>query len=515
MTTTAPRAATARRTPAGALDVPAVRFNHPGFIPIVFAVVVGIAMWRHELWRDEVQAWLIARDSTTVTNLLDNIRYEGHPALWYLVLLPPSKIGRTPGLMQAAQLVIATGTVALVAWRSPFTTAQKWLFAGGYFVLFEFGVVSRAYSLGFLLVALTCVVASSRHRWPWCGVTLTLVALTSAFGALVAVGIAGGFVVDELVRRRTGDEPAPLAALVPGLVVFVAGLAVSYAQASPPGDAGVYRSWKTDVDGDLARTSLAAIARALVPLPKLTREFWNTSIFDGVTVLAALLGIALLVGIAWLLRDRPGACATWVVSVALVVGFLYTKIQFASGSRHYGHVFIALVAAVWLAPRMARVTRSDATEAPERNRARLWTSVLVVHAVAGLFVLSLDIAYPFSNARQMAQYLRSRDLERSIIVAERDTVSLTVAAYLDHDLYYLAGRRFGRHIVWNADRVDDREPLAAALNRFAESPDRPVLLLSNRSQHPELRGVDLELVVAFDNGLVADEHYWLYRVRRD
>jgi hypothetical protein len=314
MTTTAPTARTERRRVTAPHVGRSERSYHAGLIPVVYAIVVGIAMWRHELWRDELQAWLIARDSTTVGNLLDNIRYEGHPALWYLVLLPLSKIGRTPGLMQAAQLVIATSTVALVAFRAPFKLSQKWLFAGGYFVLFEFGVISRAYSLGFLLVAITCVVASSRWRWPWCGVTLTLVALTSAFGALVAVGIATGLLVDELVRRRAKDEPWPLAAIFSGVVAFLAGLAVSYAQASPPGDAGVYRSWKTDFDGALARTSLAAISRALVPLPKPTREFWNTSVFDGVTVLAAVLGVVLFVGIAWLLRDRPGACATWVAT---------------------------------------------------------------------------------------------------------------------------------------------------------------------------------------------------------
>jgi hypothetical protein len=143
----------------------------------------------------------------------------------------------------------------------------------------------------------------------------------------------------------------------------------------------------------------------------------------------------------------------------------------------------------------------------------LFTVILVVQAVAGLFALGLDLRYPFSNGRQMATYLRGHHLERSVIVAERDTVSLTVAAYLDHDLYYLAGHRFGRSIVWNADRVEEKEPLDHALRRFAESGTRPVLLLANRAVHRELPGVKLQLLRKFDDGLVADEHFWLYRVR--
>ncbi|MDQ1521816.1 MAG: hypothetical protein QOI55_2889 [Actinomycetota bacterium] len=483
-------------------------------LPAVFAAVVGVAMWRHELWRDELQAWLLARDSTSVRNLLHNIRYEGHPALWYLLLLPLSKLGRSPGYMQAGQLCIATATVALVAFRSPFTRLQTWLFAAGYFVLYEFGVMSRSYSLGFLLIALTCVVAGTDRRWPWCGVTLTLVALTSAFAALVAVGIGSGLLVDELYRRRLRQRAASVPAFLTGGAVFLAGLMLSYAEAAPPGDAGVYKSWKADLDPAQARAALAAIARAIVPMPKLTREFWNTSIFDGITPLAAVLGLVLLFGIAWLLRDTPGACATWVVTVVLVVGFLYSKIQYANATRHYGHIFLGLVAAFWLAPSMARVERMASSPRAATRRSTLLTGVLVVQAVAGLFVLGLDLRYPFSNGRQMATYVKSHHLQRSIIVAEHDYVSLTVAAYLDHDLYYLSGRRFGKQIVWNADRVEERESLTHALNRFAAQRRLPVLLLANHPIGRELPGVSLDLLHTNHDGLVADEHFWLYRVRQ-
>jgi hypothetical protein len=39
----------------------------------------------HELWKDEWQAWLMARDMGW-GELLGSLYYEGHPALWYLYL---------------------------------------------------------------------------------------------------------------------------------------------------------------------------------------------------------------------------------------------------------------------------------------------------------------------------------------------------------------------------------------------------------------------------------------------
>jgi hypothetical protein len=38
------------------------------------------------MWRDELNGWLIARDSPSLTNFWNNIRYEGHPILWYVWL---------------------------------------------------------------------------------------------------------------------------------------------------------------------------------------------------------------------------------------------------------------------------------------------------------------------------------------------------------------------------------------------------------------------------------------------
>ena len=45
-------------------------------------------MMQHAMWRYEMQAWLLARDSQTLGDLFFNLRYEGHPALWHLLLWP-------------------------------------------------------------------------------------------------------------------------------------------------------------------------------------------------------------------------------------------------------------------------------------------------------------------------------------------------------------------------------------------------------------------------------------------
>jgi hypothetical protein len=504
--------------------VPARRFDVRWLIFGVFVAIVGFTMLRHEMWRDELQAWMIARASHSVPNLLDNIRYEGHPALWYMVLLPLAHLGRGPWVMQLAQLAIASGAFAIVLWRAPFTLLQKALFAGGYFIVFEYGTLSRGYSLGVLFLVATCAIASTRHRWPWCGVTLALLALTTAFGSLVAVAVLLGLIVDDIVRRRvastvdlTADEDAvarraspSLWAVVIGFVVAIAGLTLAYQQASPPGDAGVYLSWKTTFDGALMRTSLAAIARALVPMPQLRHEFWNTSIFDGFTALAALLGLAAFFWIAWLLRRRPGPFAVWVGSTVFVVGFLYTKIQYASASRYYGHIFLGLVAALWLVPAMGEIGRDN--ERTVRTRSRLFTAILVVQLIAGMFVVAVDWKYPFSNGRNVASYIQRHHLENAVVIGQPDESASTVAAYLNRDVYYQSGERFGTYILWDKQRKTNVAPLVAIVQRLDSASNEPVLLVTNKPNTGSFGPYRLQPLAAFDNGIVRDEHFWLYRV---
>lgn len=97
-------------------------------------------MAHHELWRDEGQAWLLARDSSSAIDLLSRQKFEDHPALWQLLLMPLTRAFGTPIAMQVLNLLIATTTVYLFVRWSPFTRLRKVLLIFGCFpFLFVFG----------------------------------------------------------------------------------------------------------------------------------------------------------------------------------------------------------------------------------------------------------------------------------------------------------------------------------------------------------------------------------------
>src|SRR6185436_19153940 len=66
----------------------------------LFLVLAAVATSQHEMFRDELQAWLLGRDSVSLAALLRNLKYEGHPGLWHLCLMLVSRVFPSPVAMQ-------------------------------------------------------------------------------------------------------------------------------------------------------------------------------------------------------------------------------------------------------------------------------------------------------------------------------------------------------------------------------------------------------------------------------
>src|SRR6476646_8911192 len=161
------------------------------------------------MWRDELQAFMVAAASNTPLDLFAKLKYEGHPGLWHLLLWVVTRFTTDPVAMQALHLVIALGVWVLV-WR--LSPVGKLLLLLSYYLFWEYFVVSRGYALGVLLGFGFAALQARRpeqRSWPW--VLLGLLANTPVFGTIwrsasdcstrCAIGKSGGFSCP--VRRST------------------------------------------------------------------------------------------------------------------------------------------------------------------------------------------------------------------------------------------------------------------------------------------------------------------------
>ena len=184
-----------------------IRSSKPNFkFALISAGIAGLAGFyvisHHEMWRDELQAWSIAASSSSLRELLANSRHEGHPAVWYIVLYGISRWFHNPLAMQLFHVAIGTVSIFVLCSYSPFRLWQRLFLACGYFMFFEYYVLSRNYALGVLALWIFCAL---RAHYPGdvllSAVALGLLANTSSFGAIIAAGL-GLLLILEILQKE-------------------------------------------------------------------------------------------------------------------------------------------------------------------------------------------------------------------------------------------------------------------------------------------------------------------------
>jgi len=63
----------------GAGFVAPIRLVLPDLLFVLLAVYNTIRLFRHVMWRDELQAFMVAAASNTPLDLFAKLKYEGHP----------------------------------------------------------------------------------------------------------------------------------------------------------------------------------------------------------------------------------------------------------------------------------------------------------------------------------------------------------------------------------------------------------------------------------------------------
>lgn len=167
---------------------------NPAYTWLVLLLYVGcmiVITLYHEPWYDEAQSWLIARDASITDIIFKVPHFEGHPPLWHLYLVPFAKLGMPyEAGIKSASILLNAVAMGIMLFKAPFPKIYRFLIPFTYFFFYQYGVISRCYSLlilGFVLAGLTW---KSRNEKPFRFVlSLMLVASSSAYGILLAAGI--------------------------------------------------------------------------------------------------------------------------------------------------------------------------------------------------------------------------------------------------------------------------------------------------------------------------------------
>ena len=327
-------------------------------LTFLFLAVGAFTASHHEMWRDEIQAWLLARDSTSIFNLFAHLKYEGHPGLWHLCLMPLSRIAHSPVMMQMLHLLITGVTVYLFVRYAPFNWFQKLLFCFGYLVLYEYAIVARNYALGLLLITVFCVLFKERYkRFIWVGCVLFLLAHTSVHALIVTIGIGialcceyafGGRFLRPLNQeswgcRRIKDLSGS------GLHLSVSVLLQRFCNSIHRQIQVLLLHGTLTLKSKRVNDIVKLISRAYLPVTRPVFGFWGSNLLTTypffLSIQVSLCYFLMLFSLL-LFYKRPTALLIYLISTFGLLTFFYVK--YHGSIRHHGFLFLAFLMCYWI-----------------------------------------------------------------------------------------------------------------------------------------------------------------------
>lgn len=201
----------------------------------LYAVLLAAVSYFHEPWFDEAQAWQIAKSASLYELFFVVPHYEGHPPLWHLVLFPFVKGGMPYEFsLSFVNIAFMAAGSFLIMFKTKLPDAAKITLPFTYFLFYQYGVISRPYSMMFLAFMLCAVNYREKNEKPVrMALSLAFMCLTSAYGLAIAglicvvwllefKGQKGfGAFVKELVKSRVFVCMAGLLVLAALLVVMM------------------------------------------------------------------------------------------------------------------------------------------------------------------------------------------------------------------------------------------------------------------------------------------------------
>lgn len=444
-------------------------------------VCLGVAaIYRHELWGDEVHSWNIAKASSSFPDLVAHTRYEGHPLLWYACLFCITRFTHDPFYMQCLHLFICCAAGYALIFYAGFPFLLRVMILDGYYFAYEYLAISRNYAPGVLLALLICMVLQkkSRYQVPLYYVLLFLLSNTHLLALLLAVSFHVYFLVSS---RREGASGQKLLVhiLLGGLVLLPAAYFIF-----PPGNSGLnvdfwLRIWSRDQFFVIMQAPL----KALSPVPAWW-EFhaWNTqAIIEGrqyypfLKLLIPLVAAILTCAACFALWPHKKSLLLFVVNLALTL--LIALVFPLTTARYVGFIYIGFIVSLWLC-------RGEAGF--DRARKGVLYALLGLQVIGGAIALQKDLSKPFSGFNEIRQVTKSIPPGQQIVT---DYWCLNyLCASLDKSFYCIGFNREKSFLLWDQEIQSPQalQAYAKGIGYYFERHTTPCVYLVTNNSTEEL-----------------------------
>ena len=200
-----------------------------------------VLLFGHELWRDEANVWLFAREASPI-QLLREIKYQGHPCLWYFLVMPFAKLGFPFQTISVLSFLIMTAAAAVFAYRAPFHPITKAVCLFSPIFSYYYSVVARNYCLiALILILLAYFFPVRKEKSVLYGLLLGLLVQADTIAIATAGLISCMLLFESIYEGIKKKEWKPLLQALKGLWIPLVSLLLWVAQFYQVSDSPEYQ----------------------------------------------------------------------------------------------------------------------------------------------------------------------------------------------------------------------------------------------------------------------------------
>lgn len=480
----------------------------------IYFVVSLVGILHHELWLDEAQHWLLARDSNSVAELMQNTRFEGHPIIWDLILFGVTRVTLNPFWMQFFHIIISTTTVVVFLKKAPFDWLFKTLFIFGYFMVFEYNLISRNYMLGTLFLFLACAIFKNRQlKFTWLSLCLAMALNAHLLFGVVALALFL-LLLTEQIKEKEFFKKQYLA----GYSIFALGILLLAIQIQATNPEWLLEPIQKLSFKEKMVDGFASFFKGIITIPDFrTIHFWNSNLIINLFK-PLVMALALLVYFLPLLffKNRKTLFFVYLALIGLQVFFFVTQ---RTATRFHGMGYLLLIIGLW----MDNLYNANGFKWAKFQKPAIYI-ILLLQLGSGIWAYSMDIIYPFSLGKEAAVYLKHSKLDRDEIVSV-SCEGTVISAYMQKKVYFLSEGGYRGYCNWDSGNFSNinGKTIIEMLSRYVDSKNYFIYVSTYPIASPSppymWTPVNDKVMIcflkSFKEGILRNGNYYVYQVAKN
>lgn len=477
----------------------------------IWLLLNGILLILHEPWRDEANVWLMARELSPV-QLFREIKYQGHPCLWYLLVMPFAKTGlpfRTIGILSFLIMAVSAG---IFLWKGPLNIVVKVLCLFNPIFMYFYPVIARNYCLiALLLMALAWQYPERKNHSIQYGLLLGLLVQADTIAIPVAGLISAMWFMEALWQCFKTKAFYPMKNVLAGIWIPAVSLILWFFQFYQVSDSPQFQM------RELGTSEMLREIRnfSYVILIRLTG---SGQVFCRIFFICCL-----VVFLVTSLKLKNG----WAMAV-LFGSFLFqaafSALVYQLHIWHYLSLGFAFIWAVWVL--WKQVQEKGFSGKMIRGALRGLEILLVFLSVLMLLHwnsqeepsnLGNALNGVYSDGMNAAAFIRENIGPEELIISDNVPMASTILAYLkNYEFYYAGNGKKESYADWSEDQsksISYEELLAWVKDSFPEKKEFFVIQTGDSCIYGAEAMNDCEVLYCSEHSTVRGEEYRIIIVR--